>query len=136
MDVEAERKEKLSVKLNNQEYLRNERQKMGRELQKELVHTRSLEDQVIGLQEQIESTRSESEKYQSRCLGAEKRTKSEELKAQKACKERDDAVQSLQRKSRLFREQQSTLRQTQQEMDRLVKQSLTQKVCCSLSVPF
>jgi len=127
MDVEAERKEKLSVKLNNQEYLRNERQKMGRELQKELVHTRSLEDQVIGLQEQIESTRSESEKYQSRCLGAEKRTKSEELKAQKACKERDDAVQSLQRKSRLFREQQSTLRQTQQEMDRLVKQSLTQK---------
>jgi len=127
MEVEAERKAKLSVKQDNVEYLRNERLKMGRDLQKELVHARSLEDQVNELTAQIQTIQSESNRFQSKCFSAEKRIKSEELKAQKACKERDDAVQSLQRKSRLFKEQQITLRKTQEDMDRLVERSLTQK---------
>ena len=124
----AERKEKLSVTDKNQEYLRNEKAKMGRQLEKEQVNRRALEDQVNLLLEQTEGKASALQETQSRYQAAERKRKQEVLRAEKACKERDEAVQSLQRKSRLLKQHETTLQETQQEMERVGERNKSLKV--------
>mgnify|MGYP001406218197 CR=1 FL=1 len=51
---------------------------------------------------------------QSRYQAAERKRKQEVLRAEKACKERDEAVQSLQRKSRLLKQHETTHKQEHQ----------------------
>merc|ERR1719266_2469112 len=92
---------------------------MGRQLEKEQVNRRALEDQVNLLLEQTEGKASALQETQSRYQAAERKRKQEVLRAEKACKERDEAVQSLQRKSRLLKQHETTLQETQQEMERV-----------------
>merc|ERR1719510_1447533 len=98
------------------EYLRNERSKMGRQLEKEQGHMRSLENQVTELQELLQKKTSNMQSLQKRYHAADRTHKSELSKLDKACKERDDAVQSLQRKNKLLREHQKTINQMKDEM--------------------
>jgi len=88
----------------NQVYLRNEKVKMRKDLEREKVNRRQLEDKVNELLEAKQDGADELKSERSKYVAAERKRKTEQLRAEKACKERDDAVQSLHRKSRLLKE--------------------------------
>ena len=51
--MEEERKQKLAVKDKNDEYLRNAKQDISRQLDKNAKQTRNLEDRVIRLEDGV-----------------------------------------------------------------------------------
>jgi len=117
--VETVTKEKQSVTDQNQQYLRNEKTKMRKELEKEKVNRRQLEDQVNALLEANKDRAADVQVQHNRYLTEERKRKTEQLRAEKACKERDDAVQSLHRKSRLLKEGQDTIHRLEIKVETL-----------------
>jgi len=126
-EVERQKEEKNAVTSKNTEYLRNERNKMRKQLEKEVVLRQSLEDRVTALMEDNELKRSEAERLKKIHRSTEEKRKGNLKRAERAELERDDAVQNLQRKSRLFKQHQATFHDTRQEMERIVKRNISQK---------
>jgi len=125
--VETVKKEKQSVTDQNQVYLRNEKVKMRKDLEREKVNRRQLEDKVNELLEAKQDGADELKSERSKYVAAERKRKTEQLRAEKACKERDDAVQSLHRKSRLLKEHQDSIHRLEVQVDTLDDTNQKQK---------
>merc|ERR1719250_359189 len=76
--LEAERVEKSKVKANNAEYLRTEKLKIARQLEKEQARTRRLENRVGGLEEEVAAKTSDNKQRATRLKQAEERSKRQE----------------------------------------------------------
>merc|ERR1719266_652073 len=100
---------------------------MGRQLEKEQVNRRALEDQVNLLLEQTEGKASALQETQSRYQAAERKRKQEVLRAERACKERDEAVQSLQRNQILRKQHEAALEEKTRALNMLRAQHKQQQ---------
>ena len=126
--MEEERKQKLAVKDKNDEYLRNAKQDISRQLDKTTIQTRSLEDRVIELEEENQKQKSFISELKSKCKSYEHRERKANDTVDKATKERNSAKESLLRKTKELRTKQSIFDANKQELDQLRTQVQNQRV--------
>jgi len=125
--LEAERVEKSKVKANNAEYLRTEKLKIARQLEKEQARTRRLENRVGGLEEEVAAKTSDNKQRATRLKQAEERSKRQETERSRAHKERAEALQSLHRKNEEMKAQRNELDDTLAKIEELRLRDVNQK---------
>merc|ERR1712228_584174 len=125
--VEIERKEKLAVSDKNAEYLRNEKIKISKALDKERKDRHRLEEKVSFYEDECKEKQHKMDEIskQNKKLSQSERTQASA--AQKAKKERDDAIASLLAKSKYFKSEQILFDETQTQIELITKQSEKQR---------
>jgi len=125
--LEAERKEKSLVKANNAEYLRNEKLKIAKQLEKEQARIRRLENRVGGLEQEVAAKTADNKQRALRLKQVEEKNKRQETERSRAHKERAEALASLQRKNAQMKAQRETLDETMAEIEALRLRDVNQK---------
>ena len=130
--VEMERKEKMAVSDKNAEYLRNEKVKISKALDKERKDRHRLEQKVSLLEDECKERAEQMEQYVLQNKKLAQIEKSQQNVAEKAIKEREESMATLLAKTKYFKSQQTLFDQTRIEIESLRKQSENQRVLCAI----
>merc|ERR1712228_917231 len=125
--VEIERKEKMAVSDKNAEYLRNEKIKISKQLDKERKDRHRLEQKVSLLEDECSDEQRKMEQYEQQNKKLAATEKSHQNMAEKAMREREESMTALLAKTKYFKAQQTQFDETQIEIELLRKQSENQR---------
>merc|ERR1711933_420766 len=101
-------------------YLRTEKQKISKQLEKEKINTHKLEEENKDKSSAING-------YISKLKSIQEREKSLCSKSEKAIKDKEDAVNQLRSKTKQFKIQQNTFKESQIELENLRKRDEKQR---------
>ena len=116
-----ERDEKLKVTEKNSQYLRNEKQKISKSLDKERENTLSLERQVAALTEELNMKKKQINEYKQKAKSAEDKSKKQQIIAKESTNSKEEILQKLQKKSKEYKVQQSLYEKSKQSAKELTE---------------
>merc|ERR1712039_836666 len=103
--VEQERREKMAVSDKNSEYLRNEKIKISKALDKERKDRMYLEEKVISLQDECKENASKMKKYMQESKKLSANEKSSQNMMARAIREKEESAAKLLEKTKYFKQQ-------------------------------
>ena len=124
----------MAVSDKNAEYLRNEKVKISKALDKERKDRHRLEQKVSLLEDECKERAEQMEQYVQQNKKLAQIEKSQQNVAEKAIKEREESMATLLAKTKYFKSQQTLFDQTRSEIESLRKQSENQRVLCAIYI--
>jgi len=125
--VEKERREKLAVSDKNGEYLRNEKMKISKALDKERSDRHRLEERVSLLEDECNEKALKMEQYMQQNKKLTQTEKSQQNMAERAIKEKEESMAALLAKTKYFKSQQTVFDETKIQIETLQKQNENQR---------
>merc|ERR1711997_1383331 len=125
--VATERREKMRVSDKNGEYLRNEKLKISKALDKERSDRHRLEERVSLLEEQLSDKALKMEQYMQQNKKLTQTEKSQQNMAERAIKEKEESMAALLAKTKYFKSQQTIFDETKIQIETLQKQNENQR---------